>query len=906
MPESVDSAPTTFSQLSPAARAIWAKSGEGSGHGLLAHMLDVAAVAQRIWQGTPRPFKRKIAARMGLPHAHAGRWIATLVGLHDFGKAIPGFYAKWPEAMAASRAAALQFNDRSLHVTNHSCATAALLAPALRKLVDAESIWLLHAIGAISAHHGYHFSSTEIAAAKPLREDKVWSEARFELLAAYWRVMAPQGRPVSDELDLPTVNWLAGLTSVADWIGSNVDWFAMGERHDDLLQYFGHALELAETALACVPWPSSRTFLPVEASTDELICRIIGVDSQVSARPLQHAGELLLSKAQGPALMLVEAPMGEGKTELALLACLRLQTLNDHRGLFMALPTQATGNAMFKRVVGFLQRFAQADTDIQLVHGGALLNEDMQNLRDVDHSRGETVSAAAWFTPRRRPLLSPHGVGTIDQALFGVLNVKHHFVRLFGLSNRVVVLDEVHAYDTYTSGLIECLLRWLKALGCSVVLMSATLPRHRRDALLQAWNIPNEESPELPYPRVLVASGSGVYAETFAARPLPPVTVSGLSEDLAEIALLSMRQVEHGGCGLVVANTVERAQALYRLLEGQLDNDSSLMLFHARYPAEQRTSIEQAVLAAFGAHGQRPAKAILIATQVAEQSLDVDFDFVITDLAPVDLLLQRVGRLHRHERIRPDSHSVPRVHVAGLGGKQLPELKETAWEYVYDPYILGRTWAILSRMNSVELPEDIDRLVQQVYGDHELPEDLEAQARAFIEIESYGKYRARVTRERQQWLNISIDPSEEPQAAYVGKPRGADEDELLGQVNQTRLGRESVTLVPVHVAADGWCIEPYGECFDPNAPVSDDLAKRLYARHVRVSGKACVAHFSAQPIPVAFEMHALLQNFHPLVLRDGWYSSQDLTLGLHETLGLLQANDTRLADDTHAQTLQPA
>ena len=193
--------------------------------------------------------------------------------------------------------------------------------------------------------------------------------------------------------------------------------------------------------------------------------------------------------------------MGEGKTELAFLAHLRLQAANGHRGLYVALPTQATGNALFKRALKFLESFIEGHADVQLVHGGASMNEDAQqlraiNLHGIDQNKDETLSASAWFSQRRRPLLSPYGVGTVDQALYATLNVKHHFVRLWGLSNRVVVLDEVHAYDTYTTGLIAALLQWLKALGSSVVLMSATLPMARRNELIRAWGLNAHQIPD--------------------------------------------------------------------------------------------------------------------------------------------------------------------------------------------------------------------------------------------------------------------------------------------------------------------------------------------------------------------------------------------------------------------------
>ncbi len=348
---------------------------------------------------------------------------------------------------------------------------------------------------------------------------------------------------------------------------------------------------------------------------------------------------------------------------------------------------------MFSRALTFLRSFArETELDVQLVHGGAALNEQVVALRGIHGMPGESVASSAWFSQRRRPLLSPYGVGTVDQALFATLNVKHHFVRLWGLSNRVVVLDEVHAYDTYTSGLIEALLRWLKVMGSSVVLMSATLPAQRRDALLRAWGLDADDIPELSYPRLLLADDRGLRGGTCDSRPLPPIRLQTVGEDLDSLAACALERLRQGGCGAVIVNTVDRAQALYLKLKDQVGTEVRLLLFHARFPADQRSRQEQAVLDSFGQGGERPAGALLIATQVAEQSLDIDFDFMFTDLAPVDLILQRAGRLHRHRRARPTAHQQATLHVAGLAPHGLPDLKSTAWEYVYEPYILGRTW----------------------------------------------------------------------------------------------------------------------------------------------------------------------------------------------------------------------
>lgn len=875
-----------FSGLSPAARWLWAKSGDETGHGVLAHLLDVAAVTEVLLTYEPPSTREWAVQHLGLGTAQLPRWVAAVAGLHDFGKAIAGFQAKWLPGQQADEQAGLTFPLHTHRCDRHDLATAALLGKALHGLAVAEAGWLRHAVQAVSAHHGYHFLPDEIDQGKPLNEPAEWAQARDEILRSYWQVLAPEGGPVHDELSLVAVNWLAGLTSAADWIASNPEWFVLGERgFDDLDDYYQNACSLAQSALAQIGWHRYRPLLTQASGTDALLARIVG-RPQLAARPLQQVGDSLLQGVQGPALLLVEAPMGEGKTELAFLAHLRLQAVNGHRGLYVALPTQATGNALFTRALTFLEQFTGGPLDIQLVHGGAAMNEAVRHLRGIDHSPGESLSASAWFSQRKRPLLSAYGVGTVDQALFAALNVKHHFVRLWGLGNRVVVLDEVHAYDTYTSGLIAALLRWLKALGCSVVLMSATLPLARRDELLRAWGVTADAVPALAYPRLLLADDAGVRGESFGARELAPIHLAGLDESLEALADAAAGLLAGGGCGALIVNTVDRAQQLYGLLRQRLGDELTLLLFHARFPADQRAACERQVLAAFGAEGKRPARALLIATQVAEQSLDIDFDFMLSDLAPVDLLLQRAGRLHRHVRTRPAHHAEARLWVAGLQAERLPELKDTAWGYVYDAYILLRSWALLRHERRLSLPGDIDRLVQAVYGDAPLPDDLDEAACERIEIESYGEYLARVQKERRESFNIAIDPAEEPQRAYNGKPRGSEEGEGVGLENKTRLGAESVTLIPLDVVEGGWCLRAGEPAFSSDQVVPDALARQLCQRQLKVSRKALVKHFRGEPLPAAFE-HPLLRNCYPLPLQQGRYTQGGLRLRLDDVLGLV-------------------
>jgi CRISPR-associated endonuclease/helicase Cas3 len=893
-----------FSDLNQAARVIWAKSGEQGGHGLLAHMLDVAAVAEVLLELESERTRLWVSEAFGFPQP-AIRDIATLVGLHDFGKGIPGFQAKWLQGQNCDEVAGLTFGGISLNITDHGCASAALLREPLTSL-GLHPMWIQGVLQAVSAHHGYNFRTREVINAQPSREGHAWPAARRALFEAYWATLSPEWASVAEELSLPAVEWLAGLTSIADWIGSNPEWFPPGERANLLSEHFECAKILAQNALTSIGWPAYRALLTNSATTDDLLGRILHTEDAVRARPLQVVGDRLLRDAEGPALLLVEAPMGEGKTELAFLAHLRLQAANQHRGMYFALPTQATGNALFDRTLDFLREFSSGHKlDIQLVHGASIFSERVQHLRGVYGGENDSINSSTWFSQRRRALISPYGVGTIDQALFCTLNVKHHFVRVWGLANRVVVLDEVHAYDTYTTGLIEMMLRWLKALGCSVVLMSATLPRKVRNNLLHAWDVKSGDAPEMSYPRLLLADTKQVRGATFHSRPLPPITLSSIPEDKDSLATCALECIEHGGHGAVIVNTVDRAQALYRELRPQLEDDTELVLFHARFPADERSEREKGVLRIFGnssKHGLRPGKALLIATQVAEQSLDLDFDFLITDLAPIDLVLQRAGRLHRHQRVRPIVHQHAHLFVAGLQPERLPNLKDTKWEFVYDAYIMGRSWAVLSREKEIQLPQDIDRLVEAVYGDDDLPMDISSDAREFIETAALGKYLATRQGERQQAVNIAIDPRGEPQNAYLDKPRGNEEGDGLGIKNRTRLGEDSISLVPMHVVQGGWTESLEEVPFDPAKPLEDDRAKALFMRQLKLSRKALVHHFAQAEAPLSFAEHPLLRHLKPLILDDGIARVGSLTLHLDPELGLIyesmDESDPKDSNDT--------
>jgi CRISPR-associated endonuclease/helicase Cas3 len=324
------------------------------------------------------------------------------------------------------------------------------------------------------------------------------------------------------------------------------------------------------------------------------------------------------------------------------------------------------------------------------------------------------VEAQSWFAAKKRPLLAPFGVGTIDQSLLSVLQTKHWFVRLFGLSGKVVIFDEVHAYDAYMSTILERVLHWLAEVDCTVILLSATLPEAKRKAFAKAYS-GRDDGEYKRYPRITLArprhypnaetDSSPVCAEIAMEEPRA-VGLRFAMTDLPTLTATLSEQLTHGGCAAVISNTVNRSIEVYEHLRDNL-KDTECSLFHARTLQMWRREREEEVLRKFGKRDpqekdsdgyfinpDRPPRAVLVATQVIEQSLDLDFDLMISEIAPIDLLLQRSGRLHRHPRQRPAGLEKAQLIVLcdGEAAGPPPESFGKSIEFVYDRYVLLRTW----------------------------------------------------------------------------------------------------------------------------------------------------------------------------------------------------------------------
>ncbi len=865
-------------------------------------MLDVAACAEAILEREPAQTLKLYAQDMALEPAQARAWVCALAGLHDLGKASPAFQQKWPEGKERVWAAGLTWSSNPTPPpddVSHSVITEKVLPDLLE-----ERGWVRRAAdnvaAAVGEHHGFRATRHDLD--RVVSEEKgegTWDEVRRELFKAVLEVLGVGEAPKVSIYGGAAFERLAGLTSFADWIGSSFEFHPLG---DDLAEYYRRAKEQAAQKLDSLGWFKRETLMP-EPQGLEAVFAYLGKPGQpFRSRPLQTALEGLLKGVDKPALFLIEAPMGEGKTEAALYAHLRLQATNGHRGMYIALPTQATGNLMFERAKKFLDLYKKSRSlDLQLLHGASELVEEYQKILVRPNTPGEKeegVEAQVWFSHRKRGLLSEYAVGTVDQALLGILPTKHHFIRLWGLGNRVVVLDEVHAYDTYTSGLIESLVRWLLALGSSAVLMSATLPKAKRESLLRAFGA--QRIPEKPYPRItrVLAGDPNPVAETFAVREQPTLTLRALPLELEVVAQKALEQARSGGCVACIVNTVQRAQELYQKLKGNPDG-VEVCLFHARYPLEERLERERIVLAKFGKEGQRPQKAILVATQVVEQSLDLDFDVMFTDLAPVDLVLQRAGRLHRHERDPKErhAHTKPVLWVAGLKCEGVPDFGSA--ERIYQRYVLLRSWLALQNRPQIELPGDIDGLVQEVYSEP-APQGLSQEWLAALE-----QAQARMNkRNSKDALEAAYAPFGEPDETDWLEPRSFprlpddepnpdDDPSLL----HTRKGSPNVTVVLLHRVGGRLCLDKSGkEAVSLASKLELGEAKRLFARSVKLSRyeltrndfEALKAHRKSQGLAAKLWSETpLLAHAHPVVLEAGRAALGELVLELHPELGVV-------------------
>jgi len=727
------------------------KGEEGNLYHLLPyHCLDVAAVADIWWNGSPA-IQRAFIDVGGLPAHQTKAWVLFFIALHDYGKLDMRFQLKAPKVVEKL------YPEFDRELTNlsgldirdyfHGPIGFSLIYYDLKPVLgwgeydqtiwDAWKPWL----AAVTGHHGVipdqPDSQAEInkrqADATIIEHD--W-QARSEWINALeTRFLKPASLTIKT-LPPPCCSLLAGFCSVADWLGSNSDVGAFEYEPNAELSadYYQRSLLIAQRQLDNSGLLSTKQ--PYQG-IEPLLPKV----KNAAPRQLQTLVDQL-PLARG--LTLIEAPTGSGKTETALAYAWRLLDAGLTDSIIFALPTQATANAMLKRFQLCAPLIFNDQPNLVLAHGKSAFNEDFWQLKNSYQQRTEQgkeearVQCAEWLsTSRKRTFLGQIGVCTVDQVLISVLPVRHKFVRGFGIGKSILIVDEVHAYDSYMYGLLGEVLTQQQAAGGSVLLLSATLPFHQRNTLSKTWGgcLPHQEKPS--YPLVTHVDRSGkvstfdlpqkqrpeeriVAVEVIATPQLLP------DDDLIQQMIQAAKQ---GAQVVFICNLVDVAQDLAKRLKEY--GDVTVDLFHARYRFCDRQAIEKQVLDKYGKDGRRAQGSILVATQVVEQSLDLDFDWMITQLCPVDLLFQRLGRLHRHERPRPVGFETPTCSVL------IPDDED----YGYHGLIYGNTrvlWRtvqmLLGAEGAIHFPDSYRNWIEKVYQEDEWGDESEAV------INSYEKF----------------------------------------------------------------------------------------------------------------------------------------------------------------------
>lgn len=538
----------------------------------------------------------------------------------------------------------------------------------------------------LGAHHGFR-DEDPLPDACRAYGGVTWSKERQRLINALIKRFGPPPTKISGiQADL-----MSGALALSDWIASGERFFSqVGGLTNKRIE------KEAKSALKALGW---KPYSILKKGADPIPFKEeFGFDKT----PMQA---LVADMVTGPGVYLVEASTGSGKTEAALDSSYRLIAAGHHNGLFFALPTRVTSNRIYKRVLSWIERTHKEGTVPQLIHGHSHLLEKAT----VPSSNFEFASN--WFLSSRRALLVPFGVGTVDQILMSILRTKFNFVRTLGLAGKVVVLDEVHSYDVYTGRLLDLIVKRLREIGCTVIMLTATLTHERKEELL---GVKLKKTTSYPLITAVKADGS-VTQKSVSGEPSRNVHIQVTSDTDKAIAE-AIKRAKDGQQVVWVTNLVDRAVAIYKKIEPLICESAVL---HSRYVPPQRTTIENHWLDRLGKSGDRSVGSVLIATQVIEQSVDIDADFMITDLAPSDLMIQRIGRLWRHPRPnRPCSQTDVLIVTPEIGKpKNAAQLKEALGlnGKVYNPYVLWKSLKVWKKLKKVSVPEDIRSILDETY-----------------------------------------------------------------------------------------------------------------------------------------------------------------------------------------------
>jgi len=706
---------------------FWAKTtAEGKpGISVYDHMVNVGCVARCIAETSPN-----FLERFNLQSSVVG----ALAALHDLGKISPGFQRKCEDWLEENDLVTVARNgcwDTAMETDHGKVSHAAIQSYLVEIGIERKTAKYVSTV--LGAHHGRLTPPNDrgYQPQKAISEgfsNIDWDTERMTNARMVWDLFLESGIHFSLSDDSPSLWWLAGLTSVADWIGSDERFFPPNNIEKPVNEAAAALYALDAIGFRHVKFVRDLSFHDLFHDPQE-------PDKIWLPNEMQ---EKTLATVCGPGVYVVEAPMGMGKTEAALWAAYQLLISGKSLGIYFALPTQATSNRIHLRMNDFLRRIAPETPASRLIHGNSWLMSDVCGFYPAATEKYGMPSEDArigrdWFASAKRALIAPFGVGTVDQALLGIVASKHFFVRHFALAGKVVILDEVHSYDLYTGTLIDKLITTLEGLGCTVIVLSATLTGKRRGQIVSQ---PEDDKGEVgrPYPLITGRNEGHSLEPVAAASPKSrAVKIDFVTSENAAAEAITLARTS--GAVLWICNTVDAAQKQYRFFAESVQKEFPIGLLHSRFPFWLREELENEWMERLDKSGKRRCGCILVSTQIAEQSVDLDADLLVTELAPTDMLLQRLGRLWRHEReqrpvdtarlciIKEEKgldefqNMEPKAIVKALGSKA----------YVYAPFILLRTLELWKKQSKergeVSIPSQIRQLIESTYQERENESD---------------------------------------------------------------------------------------------------------------------------------------------------------------------------------------
>ena len=560
----------------------------------------------------------------------------------------------------------------------------------------------------VGQHHGKFVAGAGLPIDCDVYGGQDWNVLRQQLEEKLSLRFCPPGLKLTElynsfkDISSAQLSAVSGLTTISDWLASSDLLCAAYEDGGEVLV----SQKLEELGFQCLR-----------------IKKDISFDSMFGFKPNTVQREFIGIVEPGGVFVL-EAPMGIGKTEAAFYAAYKVLSSDQATGIYFALPTQTTSEKIYERFTAFIDQFADLNSfACKLLHSKARyyeLNNGTESNEDF-----------SWFNSSKRGLLARFAVGTIDQALISVLNVKHGFIRDFGLVGKVVILDEVHTYDCFTQVFVREMINRLRDLRCTVIILSATLRNSERFRLLN-FTDSTENNLMDGYPAL-----SWVKRDEFAihqkvvTEPLVKSKKVVLSfRSTEECVEEAVKRASEGQQVLWIENTVKSAQTIYESIVNITSSKSATVeigLIHSKFTRLDRFKLEERWLNFLGksaADTERLSNGrILVGTQILEQSIDIDADFLVSRIAPSDMILQRMGRLWRHNRVRNSSAKCEAWLIdVNLDNSLVAPMDENNFgksACVYEPYVLNRSVETLKKLQNIKLPEDIPAIIDDTYRERE-------------------------------------------------------------------------------------------------------------------------------------------------------------------------------------------